>query len=268
MIKVSELYIYPVKSLAGLKVESAQLSRFGLNNDRRWMVVDENGRFISQREVAKMATIKTIIDQDQLCLSHRGQSIAIPHIDEENNKIEVSVWKDSLSATHVCKKVDQWLSKVLDLSCRLVYMDDSSKRQIDENFAQKGQYVSFADGFPLLLISQASMDDLNNRLHTPIDVNRFRPNIVVTGTQAFAEDHWQELSINDVELLAVKKCSRCIMPSINQETGDKDQLKMLSVLNSYRKENNKVMFGQNLIYKDVGQALGQTISCGDEVKLN
>ncbi len=268
MINIAELYIFPVKSLAGIAVNSAELSRFGLKNDRRWMIVDDKGRFLSQREMAKMATIKAALDDGQLSLSYEGQSITVPKVDKHAQSIEVSIWKDTLIAQHVDHSVDKWLSDVLDVSCRLVYMNREAKRQVDTDYAKIGQYVSFADGFPMLVISQASINDLNKRLDTPVNINRFRPNLVVTGTQAFAEDNWQALSINGTELLAVKKCSRCIVPSINQQTGQKDQVKMLAVLNSYRKENNKVMFGQNLVYKSVEKALGHTISCGDEIKLH
>ncbi len=265
MITISELYIYPVKSLAGIRCDSAQLSSFGLLNDRRWLIVDNDGQFMSQRTVPKMATIQTRFQDGLLCLSHENEDCWVPSVDEKSQNRQVTVWKDTLMATHVSNDVDEWLSKVLGHTCHLVYMKDQVKRQVDQDFAYRGQYVSFADGYPLLLISQASLDDLNDRLSAPVNMNRFRPNVVVSGTEAFDEDQWTQLKVNDVDLLAVKKCARCIMPSINQKTGRKDQAKMLATLNSYRKENNKVMFGKNLIYQNVNDINGQSFNCGDEV---
>jgi len=146
-------------------------------------------------------------------------------------------------------------------------MENNDNRQIDRDYANHEQYVSFADAFPLLVISQASLDDLNERLDNPININRFRPNMVVVGTDAFAEDHWQDITINGTDFKAAKMCSRCIMPSINQETGKQDQLKMLATLNKYRKFDQKIKFGQNLIYKDAKLIDNQLISCGDEINL-
>lgn len=267
MIKLSELYIYPVKSLAGIKLNTSKLTPFGLEHDRRWMIVDKEGKFLSQREVAKMATIQTAIVEGKLILAYKQSEITVPTVNNQSQQIRVTVWKDTFMASHVSKEVDDWLSEILDQTCQLVYMHKEVKRQVDLDFAPKGQNVSFADGFPILVISQASLDDLNSRLDKPVNINRFRANIIVTGTEAFAEDNWHNLSINTIDYQAVKTCSRCIMPSINQQTGHQDKVKMLATLNSYRKVDNKIKFGQNLIYKNVEIINQQSISCGDEIKL-
>lgn len=275
MIKISELYIYPVKSLGGMKLNTSQLSPFGLKHDRRWMIVDENGKFISQREVHNMATINTAIKDNKLVLSHNNSEITVPSTNEygsetggeTSRQIMVTIWDDSFKATHVSTQVDKWLTNILGQDCRLVYMDDNVQRQIDIGFAPKGQNVSFADAYPILVISQASIDDLNARLETKVNVNRFRANIIVSGTTPHAEDDWQELSINSIEYKAAKLCSRCIMPSINQKTGKQDQVKMLAVLNQYRKIDKKIKFGQNLIYKSLENINEQWISCEDEIIL-
>ena len=266
MIRISALYIYPVKSLSGIKLNSSELSRFGLLNDRRWMIVDDKGQFMSQREFAKMAIIKTSFSDKNLKLSYKESQITVPNTNK-SNKITVTVWKDTLQASHICNDVDNWLSDIMNKSCRLVYMENNDQRQIDKDFAKDKQFVSFADAFPILVISQASLDDLNSRIETTVDINRFRPNMVVTGTSAFAEDQWRNLSINNTDFKAIKMCSRCIMPSINQETGKQDQVKMLATLNQYRKFNKKIKFGQNLIYKDADLIDKQVISCGDEINL-
>ena len=267
MISISELYIYPVKSLAGIKLTSAELSPFGLKHDRRWMIVDQQGLLLTQREIAAMATIKTAIKDDQLILTHNGKQCKVPKEHSDSRQIKVTVWKDQVNAKHLATQVDQWLSEILGQTCQLIYMPAQAQRQIDPDFAPAKQFVSFADAFPFLLISQASLDDLNQRLQKPVSINRFRPNIVVTGVQAYAEDQWQDLSINDIAYQAVKKCSRCIMPSINQQTGQQDQNKMLVILSGYRKENKKIKFGQNLIYKNVDIINNQIISCGDKINL-
>ena len=267
MIKISELYIYPVKSLAGIKLENSSLTPFGLKFDRRWMIVDSSGQFLSQRELAKMATINTAISGGQLVLSHAESTITVPEAAQDSVEIMITVWKDTFLASHVSNTVDQWLSNILGQDCQLVFMKGNTQRQIDTDFAPIGQNVSFADAYPMLVISQASLDDLNAKLVEPVNINRFRANVIVAGTLAFAEDNWQNLSINDIDYQAVKLCSRCIMPSINQSTGIQDKVEMLAVLNRYRKIDKKIKFGQNLIYKNVKNINGQTISCGDEIKL-
>jgi hypothetical protein len=267
MIKISEIYIYPVKSLAGIAKKQVELSPFGLMYDRRWMIVDAKGRFITQREHFNMATINTAIKEEQLILSHAGDSIVVPACDAQAEQLKVTVWKDTFIASLVSTEVDQWLSQILDQPCHLVYMSDQVKRQVDPDFAPIGQNVSFADGYPILVISQESLNNLNAKLTEPVNINRFRPNLVTSGAHAFAEDDWNDLSIQNIEFNAVKKCSRCIMPSINQQSGEQDQVKMLATLNTYRKQDKKIKFGQNLIYKDVDLINRQIISCGDEVIL-
>jgi uncharacterized protein YcbX len=267
MISLSELYIYPVKSLAGIKLKSSKLTPFGLEHDRRWMIVDKDGKFLSQREVAKMATMQTTIVEGKLILSYKQSKIKVPAVNHQSKQILVTVWKDTFEAAHVSTEVDEWLTDILGQTCQLVYMHKEVKRQVDLGFAPKGQNVSFADGFPILVISQASLDDLNSRLDEPVNINRFRANFIVTGTDEFAEDNWHELSINKIEYQAVKTCSRCIIPSINQQTGVQDKVNMLATLNRYRKIDNKIKFGQNLIYKNVDLINQQSISCGDEIIL-
>jgi uncharacterized protein YcbX len=267
MISISELYIYPVKSLAGIQLTESKLTPFGFEHDRRWMIVDSDGKFISQREMAKMACIKTNIINDHLVLTHDDSEIKVPIVDSQSKQLKVTVWKDSFDAKHVSQEVDDWLTEILAKKCQLVYMQEDVKRQIDLDFAPSGHNVSFADAFPILVISQASLDDLNSRLDNHVDINRFRANMIVSGVSPFAEDDWASISINGIGYQAIKKCSRCIMPSINQETGRQDNVKMLAVLNGYRRIDNKIKFGQNLIYKNIETINLQSISCGDEIIL-
>ncbi|MEZ5495524.1 MAG: MOSC domain-containing protein [Gammaproteobacteria bacterium] len=268
MIKISELYIYPVKSLSGIQIQTSELTPFGLKYDRRWMLVDANGRFITQRENADLATIQTQIQDNQLILSYQNLEIQVPDVDEKNaEQIEVTIWKDSFKASLVSHEVDSWLSERLNMSCRLVYMPENTQRQINMDFAEKNQFVSFADGYPILLVSQESLDDLNSRLTHKVNINRFRPNIVVTGTNAYAEDDWSEFSVNELNFRAVKKCSRCIIPSINQTSGVQDRKEIIAVLNQYRKVDKKIYFGQNVICQNVEKISCPSISCGDLINL-
>ena len=267
MISISALYVYPVKSLAGIKLEQSQLSEFGLHNDRRWLIVDEDGLFMSQRTTPKMATIQTALKDNGLILSHQDKEIKVPKASNESRSMPVTVWSDNLNAQLLSQEVDEWLSKVLGKACHLVYMPKSAERQIDKDFSQDKQYFSFADAFPILLVSQASIDDLNQRLEKQVNINRFRPNIVVDGIAAFAEDLWSDFTINEIEYHMAKPCSRCIMPSINQANGIQDNVKLLSVLNKYRKFDKKIKFGVNILYKDLSKVNNQYIRVGDTINL-
>jgi uncharacterized protein YcbX len=267
MITVQDLYIYPVKSLAGIKLNNCQLTPFGLKNDRRWMIVDNKGVFMSQRTTPKMALIKTAIVEGKLVLSYQKSEIIIPVVKENSNLKQVKVWNDTVNAQWISKKVDQWITDILGQRCHLVYMPETAQRQIDLDFANEKQYVSFADAFPLLIISQESLNALNEKLPKPVSIKRFRPNIVVSGCQAFAEDNWREFTINQSQFKAAKRCSRCIMPSINQETGKKDQLKMLAKLKDFRTFQHKIKFGMNVLLNDNKNITEQSISCGDEIIL-
>ena len=267
MIKISELYIYPVKSLAGIKLNQSQLSNFGLQNDRRWLIVDKDGLFMSQRTTPKMATIKTALHANQLVLTHNKKQMHVPLATTQSQNIKVTVWNDSLIAQRLSQDVDQWLSEILEQLCHLVYMPENAQRQIDTDFAKKDQYVSFADAFPILLVSQASIDDLNSKLEKPVNINRFRPNIIITGVNAFQEDIWGKFVINTINYIAAKPCSRCIMPSINQEKGIQDNVKLLSVLNKYRKFDKKIKFGVNIYYEDDKKVKNQQLTVGDAINL-
>ncbi len=267
MISITALYIYPVKSLAGIELQESSLSEFGLDNDRRWLIVDKNGLFMSQRTTPKMATIQTALKQNNLILSHQGQEIKVPQATSTNKSMPVTVWNDSLNAQLLSDEVDEWLSEILAQTCHLVYMPSSAKRQIDEDFAKQDQFVSFADAFPILLVSQASLDDLNQKLEAAVTINRFRPNIVIDGVAAFAEDNWKDFSINQMDYHMAKPCSRCIMPSINPSKGIQDNVKLLSVLNKYRKFDEKIKFGVNILYKDASKVDNQYIRVGDAVNL-
>jgi len=259
-IIVSDLSIYPVKSCRGIRQNSSIVESFGLKNDRRWMVVDEDGVMLTQRKVAKMCLIQPKLMVDALILKSLSMEnifIALPLL---NKKMKVKVWNDTCHAFDAGDEAAKWLSHVLDKNCRLVYFPGDEFRQVDLNYANKGEKTAFSDSFPLLLISQESLDDLNGRLSCdPISMNRFRPNIVVKGADAFAEDSWKIIRIADITFRLVKPCSRCAIPSINIETAEREE-EPLKTLVSYRKRDSKIYFGQNVIANSTGKIdVGMTV---------
>ena len=187
--------------------------------------------------------------------------IDIPFQPESAELMKVVVWEDACSALSVSDIADMWFSSILGINCRLVFMPDDSIRKVDIKYASANEITGFSDGYPFLLIGQASLDDLNGRLHEPVPMNRFRPNIVFTGGVPFQEDEMHEFGINGLRFYGVKLCARCTITTIDQETAEKgkDPLKTLA---SYRSRNNKVLFGQNLLHNGNGE-----IRVGDEIIL-
>ena len=241
----------------------AQVTDRGLKHDRRWMLVDENDTFISQREVAKMALLQVAITDDGLLVTHKveGSFIRIPFEPATTNTIMVEVWSDRCRAVQVSEEADAWFTKVLSMPCKLVYMPDATKRRVDGRYAIDKDITSFSDGYPMLIIGESSLTDLNGRLEQPVSISRFRPNLVFTGGAPFDEDNWDEFTIQDIHFYGVKLCARCMVTTIDPNTAviGKEPLRTLS---AYRKKNNKIYFGQNLLHKGEG-----TIQVGDEISL-
>lgn len=242
-ITLSQLMIYPVKSCAGINLQAAHTSRFGLQYDRRWMLVDANGVMLTQRQHPRMCLIQPILDNGQLSLC--APAMDQLRVDKGTATISVSVWEDQCNALDCGDTAAAWLSEFMGLPCRLVYFPEDEIRQVDLSYAQPGDITAFSDGFPYLLISQASLDALNRRLQTPVEMRRFRPNLVVEGCEAFAEDQWQTLVMGDVQFSRVKPCGRCVIPSIDPESAEKNP-EVVRTLASFRKSGKRVLFGQNL----------------------
>lgn len=263
MLTVSELYIYPIKSLGGIALNSATLTDRGFEHDRRWMLVDDNNQFITQREVTAMALLKPQLTEQGLLIRNTqvaGEEQLVPFEPTMAGTTMVDVWSNRCRAQQVSSAVDAWFSKQLGISCKLMYMPDTTNRFVDGRYAHNKEITSFSDGFPLLLIGQASLDDLNNRLTVPLPMNRFRPNIVFTGGIPFLEDTMKQFEINGITFFCVKPCARCVMTTIDQQSGAKAK-EPLTTLSTYRKKNNKILFGQNLLYKGKGAiTVGNTIT--------
>jgi uncharacterized protein YcbX len=261
MLTVSELYIYPIKSLGGISVPSAVLTDRGFEYDRRWMLVDADHRFLSQRELPRMALLQVQLQEQRLLIRHKhgeGPPLLIP-AEPTGESCRVSVWDDECDAQWVDGHADVWFSQMLSLPCRLVYMPDTSRRPVDPEYAHRQEVTSFSDAFPLLVIGQASLDDLNTRLSLPLPMDRFRPNIVFTGGTPYQEDTMQRFQIAGISFFGVKPCARCKITMTDQQTGQVGK-EPLRTLNGYRSRNNKIYFGQNLLFEGMGK-----ISVNDRV---
>jgi uncharacterized protein len=263
---LSSLHLYPLKSAAGLAVETLDIRPRGPRYDRRWLVVDADGRFITARQVPRMVLIRAEAMHERLSLSAPDLpdlDLACPQADA--SRLRVSIWDDEIDAVTADPAADAWLSAFLQQPVRLVYMDDAARRSVDPVYAQPGDEVSFADGYPLLIISQSALDGLNARLTdanlAPVVMAQFRPNLVVADADAHAEDEWKRIRIGAIEFDAVKVCTRCVFTTVDPVTGTRrDDGEPLNILKDYRRTPSGITFGMNLIPRGTG-----TLRVGDAV---
>ncbi len=262
MIRVASLHIYPVKSCRAVDLDAAEVVSTGFRHDRHWMVVDRNGAFLSQRNHPEMATIRPRLTADALVVECDGHPpLEVPRETSRLPSRQVTVWSDTGPAIGEGRTAADWFSAVLGVECELVRQPDHEPRPIDPTFARPGDRVSYADGFPFLLISQASVDGLNRRLDTPVGADRFRANIVVDGCRPHAEDDWSDVEIGGVVLRTAKPCARCVVITTDQRDGSRSPAP-LHALAGYRMVSGKVLFGQNLVHRTTGW-----IRVGDEVRV-
>jgi uncharacterized protein len=264
MLTISELFIYPIKSLAGISKESVEITNTGFKYDRRWMLIDENNIFLSQRTHPQMALLQPTETQEGIVVTHKNNpllSINIPFCNEGKSTINVTIWDDVCEAVEVSTLCSKWFSEMLQINCKLVYMPDETKRLVDKRYATNNEVTSFSDGYPILMIGQASLDKLNTKLNEDTPMDRFRPNIVFTGGHAHIEDEMELFAINDTNFLGVKPCSRCVMTTINQQNAEKG-IEPLKTLATYRLKNNKIYFGQNIIQQQNG-----SIAIDDDIRI-
>ncbi len=263
-MQVTEINIYPIKSTRRIALQEAEVLPRGLPWDRRWMLVDGDNKFITARQHPALAMVQTEIDADSLVVvaDTADEVLRLPLCPDQRPTVQVTVWRDSVDAVLVAPEADAWFSGFLGISCRLVQMTDDLTRGVDPDYGQPADEVSFADGFPLLLITEASLADLNGRLDSPVDMRRFRPNLVVDGDVPYAEDEWRRFRLGEVEFEGVKNCSRCVFTTVDPDRGikspDKEPLRTLSTYR--RRPEGGVFFGQNLIPRGAG-----VIRVGDPV---
>jgi uncharacterized protein YcbX len=261
---VTGLRVYPVKSCAGIDVETASVATRGLTNDRRYMLVDENDRFLTQRQHAKMALIRIELDESGLTLNAPAQeALRIADTERFEAQAQVRIWRGSTDAAVAPARVNDWFASYMGFACRLVRMEEDHHRVVPHESAQFDDEVSFADGAPLLLASLSSLRDLNGRLAKPARIQQFRPNLVVDGAPAFAEDAWERIRIGSAEFEVAWPCARCVMITIDPETGQADHDgEPLRTLKTFRRVGRGVMFGQNVIPRRLGR-----VSVGDRVEI-
>lgn len=265
---LTRLRLYPVKSLRGVDRDLWELDHFGLRYDRRWMIVDPDGGFMTRRDHPEMAQVEVELHADRVELNApQNPTVSFPLEPEPAPAEPVVVWKDTVAARPVAEDASRWLSEFLRTPCRLVYMPDETVRAVDPNYDVGSSRVAFTDGFPLLLLSEESMEELNRRMAEPMAIERFRPNLVVRGVAGpNAEDGWRRIRIGDVEMHVVKPCSRCVITATHPETGERGT-EPLKTLATYRRREGEVWFGQNVIHASdgtvrVGEAV-QVLETGD-----
>ena len=261
-IRLSAIHLYPIKGIRGVSADRARVEKIGLQNDRRWVVVDEEGQFISQRSHPRLARVVGKFQARGLELSAPGRPRLHLDIPGEGPRVKITVWRDRMEAAAADPRADDWFSNYLGQPCRLTYMDDACQRPISSSQARPGESVSFADGYPCLMVSTASLADLNHRLTIPLPMDRFRPNLVIEGCDPFAEDHWQKISLGDVVFRFAGLCARCSVTTVDQESGERKSNEPLQTLARYRHSEKGVLFGVNLIPEGTG-----IVSIGDKLTI-
>lgn len=255
MIQVSGLWIYPIKSCRGIAVDSFDLDERGPRNDRRWMLVDDDDDFLTQRSLPRMALIDVALQGDDVQLGAPGMSAltVAAHTDAPDELC--TIWRDTIPLRHAQPDADAWFSEFLGMSVRLMRMPDATQRVIDPAYSPTTRLVTLADGYPILLIGEGSLGLLNEKLtargESAVPIERFRPNIMVSGTAAHEEDEWASIRIGDVACRGVKPCARCTIPTVDIATGQPGK-EPSRTLAEYRKHGSNIFFGQNVIHDAAG----------------
>lgn len=268
-MELSEINIFPIKSLGGVSVPSAIVEERGLRHDRRWMLIDADGKFLTQRDFGKMATLKISIEENCLRVADGNDAISVPFEPTTGEKVKVKIWKSRCDAVLYDEKTNEWFAGALGAKCRLVKMHDQARRIVSPFYAVRKyeDTVSFADAYPYLLIGEGSLEELNRRLDEPVPMNRFRPNFVVAGAAAQAEESWRKIKIGETIFHNVKACARCVVTTIDQATGISSGVEPLRTLSQYRLERRdgkqKINFGRYLIAENAGA----TVKIGDAVEV-
>jgi hypothetical protein len=263
-MRLTSISIYPIKGTRAIALQEAEVRTRGLVSDRRWLVVDESGRFITQRTHPRIGLVSsTVRDNGDLLVTAPDMEPMPVAARGSDQRVTVTVWDDTVQAARVSAAADRWFSQFLETNCRLVYMDQIALRPVAPQYGQAGDEVSFADAVPVLLANDASLIDLNERLAQPLPMTRFRPNITVDGERPWEEDNWKRLCVGSVEFEVTHRCARCVVTTIDQDTlekaGDGEPLKTLA---TFRRDSDGVYFGQNLVPRGRG-----IIRVGDPVEI-
>ena len=264
-MKISAINIFPVKSMSGISLKEAKVEKEGFKFDRRWLLTDEKNQFLTQREYPQMASFEIEISGDALNFKYKNEQKSIAIKPQTGKTANVTVWRSKLKAEVYDDETNEWFSDILGTKCRLAAMTEISKRIVNPIYAVKkySDTVSFADGYPFMILAESSLADLNEKLEKALPMNRFRPNLVVADAEAFAEDGWKKIKIGETVFHVVKPCDRCVVTTIDQEKGIKDGKEPLKTLAEYRQRGDKILFGQYLIPENSGEK----ISLGDQVEI-
>jgi uncharacterized protein YcbX len=248
MITVSNLTYYPIKACRGFDIAASQVERMGLTDDRRMMVVTPDGDFLTQREHPKLALVTPTLNNGSVTLSAPNFDSLQFEIQKSGAEMSVNIWKSKgVHAIDQGNETAQWFSSWLNASARLVHVDERFKRKVSASHAISDKdHTGFADGYPILIVSEESLRDLNSKLGAALPMNRFRPNIVVKNCEPFAEDMWKRIRIGNVEMALVKPCARCVVTTTDQVTLEKNK-EPLKTLSKYRMREGGAMFGMNVI---------------------
>jgi hypothetical protein len=237
------------------------VDQFGLQYDRRWMVITPRGAFLTQREIPALARIRPAIRPPHLVLQAPGEAELLTALAPMGGRpVATRVWDDPLMVVAPDHKADAWLSAALGLECLLVYFPETVVRPVNRTYAPRGGRTGFSDGFPFLLIGDASLAELNARMPKPLPMNRFRPNLAVSGSAPFAEDGWREITVGSIPMVVVKPCARCVTTTTDQAAGRRDGDEPLRTLATFRRRDGKVMFGQNVVHYGTG-----VLRVGDQI---
>ena len=260
-MEVTALNIFPIKSLGAVSVNQIEAFHLGFEHDRRWMLVDDMGEFLTQRSMASMAKFKCRLTDDSILVSYEGDQIEVPFKLYTDTPSRVKVWSSKLKANEVSSAISDWFSDALGISARLVKMTDISKRPRRLFVPPFKAELSFADGYPYLILGDASMATLNDKLQDKVNSNRFRANILISTSEAHEEDNWKSrFTMGTSVFKVIKPCARCGVVNINQEDGIKSK-EPLKTLTEYRLRRKKIWFGANAICLEPGQ-----VSVGDNIK--
>jgi uncharacterized protein YcbX len=261
-LMLSEIWIYPIKSLGGIRLPSSPVMQKGLRYDRRWMLIDEHDTFMTQREHPGMALFKVGVCGSELTVTFDQHSTCVP-IDPTATgaRVKTRVWDDDVEVIEGSRGSSIWFSEMMGVKCKLVSFPEENARGVDPKYKINEEQVSLADAYPFLIIGEQTLADLNRRLKQPLPMNRFRPNLVFSGGKAFEEDAWRNFRIGRNRFVGVKPCGRCAVTTVDQATGEKG-VEPLATLSTYRKRDGKVYFGQNVIAIDHGEIVE-----GDEIVL-
>lgn len=263
-MKLDALYIYPIKSCAGIPLARARVTRRGLEHDRRWMVTDESGQFLTQRTLPEMQHVKLAVTSSSggtIVATRDGlPALTLPSLTSDGARVPYEVWGHHGTAVRH-DAGSAWFTRALGRAVQLVCMPDDVERAVYKQFARPGDLVSFADGFPFLIVNRASLDDLSRRVGQPVDERRFRPNLILSGASAWAEDEWQRVRVGEITMRVPKPCARCSIPSIDPDRAEatKEPLKTLA---TFRKKKNEIFFGVNATPDVLGE-----LRVGDEAEL-